>query len=1101
MNTLPGPQALPRELVLASAGSGKTYHLSSRILGLLAGGAPPGEVLATTFTRKAAGEILERVLMRLAEGASDPEKAKELGRTAHENLAEPIECRQLLARLLSELHQLNVGTLDAFFVRLAQSFFQELGLSPGWTIADEPTEKRLRTEAVQDALSGADRAEMVELLRMLTRGDADRRVHTAILKHVDTLLSIHRQLDPRAVDPWSPGFGVTERLPGHEIEAKSTELAARLSQFDIPTTKTGNPRKAWEKARDRAFPAIAARDWETALKGGVGAKVVQGEDQFDGEHIPPEFVDLFHEVRSLARIDLAHEFRRESQAMGRLAELLATAFAESQRRIGAYRFEDITYLLGGPDPTGSREDLHYRLDQRVRHLLLDEFQDTSLEQWRALEPLAHELLSGHLDERAGVIVADTKQSVYGWRGARPELVRQVSEQHGLTEKTMEHSWRSSQVVLDFVADVFRDCPNNPVISSMGVGQRVAADWMADFTELKAAREVPGHACVHLAPRESGPSPLHPDLLRYSAQLVQKLHAQMPDRSIGVLARRNKVVGHLMDELSLLGVRASGEGGTSLTDTAPVNAILSLLRLADHPGHRAALYHVARTPLGEVVGLRDHKNPGAARELAHRIRNQLLRDGYGSSLARWARDLAPHCDNREVQRLLQLVELGHRWDERSTLRPTDFTRYVTDEPVEDPSSAPVQVMTVHRSKGMEFDVVVLPELYGSLSPKGEGVAIPERDPDTNRVVRVYPRIEQSVRMLFPEVDVALQKVKAAELRDELSVLYVALTRAKYALHLVIPPEGSSTKHSAALVSAALVLKDAEVSEAGILLELGDSQWSVSSKPEDAIHQPADLIDPLAEPAAMLPIEPVEALGPAEGQSEKAVGHPPPRGVDLGAPIFRPSAAGLGRNLARRSPSSLEGGDRVDLASTLRLDRAGALHRGDVVHAWCKNIGWIESGIGEDAALVATARATSPSLTKAQVAELIAEFRGWMDAEAVRSALSRGHFPSDLFTVAQVENELPFARRVDGEIQEGFIDRLVLIQRDGVVVGAEVLDFKTDMIEPGDDEGLADRTEQHRPQISAYCDVVREQYGLAAGDVSGFLVFLVSGEVREVVREKR
>ncbi len=1064
MTTPPASLPLPRELVLASAGSGKTYHLSSRILGLLAAGATPGEVLATTFTRKAAGEILERALVRLAEGASDPEKAKELGHDAHPNLEEPGECRRLLARILAGLHQLNVGTLDAFFVRLAQSFFQELGLVPGWTIADERTEERLRTEAVQAALSGADRAELVELLRMLTRGDADRRVHAAVLDHVDTLLSIHRQLDPDAVDPWGPGFGVTERLAGSEIEAEAAKLAARLIQFDIPTTQAGSPRRSWVRARDNTSPAIAARDWEAALRGGVGAKVIRGEDTFDGVPIPPEFIDLFHEVRSLARIDLAGEYRRESQAMGRLAELLAAAFDESQRRIGAYRFEDITYLLGGPDPTGSREDLHYRLDQRVRHLLLDEFQDTSLEQWRALEPLAHELLSGHLDERAGVIVADTKQSIYGWRGARPELVRQVGKRHGLTETTMDRSWRSSQVVLDFVADIFRDFPNNPVISSIGVGERVAADWMADFTELKAARDVPGHACVHLAPIESGTSPIHPDLLRYSAELVKELHEQMPDRSIGVLARRNRVVGHLMDELALIGVRASGEGGTSLTDTAPANAILSLLRLADHPSDRVARYHVARTPLGAVVGLQDHKDAGVARNLAYQVRIQLLRDGYGPSLARWALDLAPDCDTREVQRLLQLVELGHRWDERSTLRPADFTRYVADEPVEDPSSAPVQVMTVHRSKGMEFDVVVLPELYGSLAPKGEGVAIPERDGDTGRVVRVYPRLDHGVRMLFPEVEEALREVKAAELRDGLSVLYVALTRAKYALHLILPPEGGSTKHSAGLIRGALALEDAKVSDEGLLLERGDPQWF---EPSEGPAEPV----PLQEGAAVV--------------------------RDPSTPLFRSSAAGPGRNLARRSPSSLEGGNRVDLSSALRIDQARALKRGEVVHAWCKSIEWIEDGIGDDDVLEATARATSPEMPERQLADLIAEFRGWLEAESVRSVLSRHQFPSDLFTVVHVESELPFARRVGDEIQEGFIDRLVLIERDGQVVGAEVLDFKTDTIESGDDERIAARTEQYRPQIEAYCDVVREQYGLAEGDVRGRVVLLGLGAVREVV----
>ncbi|SVC66428.1 uncharacterized protein METZ01_LOCUS319282, partial [marine metagenome] len=93
-------------------------------------GVPPGQVLATTFTRKAAGEILERVLLRLAEGASDPAKAQELGKDAHPILTRPEECRGLLSRLLANLHQMNVGTLDAFFVQMARSFFLELGLPP-----------------------------------------------------------------------------------------------------------------------------------------------------------------------------------------------------------------------------------------------------------------------------------------------------------------------------------------------------------------------------------------------------------------------------------------------------------------------------------------------------------------------------------------------------------------------------------------------------------------------------------------------------------------------------------------------------------------------------------------------------------------------------------------------------------------------------------------------------------------------------------------------------------------------------------------------------------------------------------------------------------
>jgi hypothetical protein len=104
------------------------------------------------------------------------------------------------------------------------------------------------------------------------------------------------------------------------------------------------------------------------------------------------------------------------------------------------------------------------------------------------------------------------------------------------------------------------------------------------------------------------------------------------------------------------------------------------------------------------------------------------------------------------------------------------------------------------------------------------------------------------------------------------------------------------------------------------------------------------------------------------------------------------------------------------------------------------------------------------------------------------------------VVHVENERPFVRRIEDEIQVGFIDRLVLVERSGRVVRAEVLDFKTDSIESGDEEQLVARTAHYRPQIVAYCEVVREQFGLAEGDVSGGLAFLGAGVIREVVPGK-
>ncbi|MEX2471384.1 MAG: UvrD-helicase domain-containing protein [Gemmatimonadota bacterium] len=1064
MSVEPGVPMLPRELVLASAGSGKTYHLSSRIIELLAMGAPPGEILASTFTRKAAGEILDRVLLRLAEGAADADKARELGRDAHASLSDPSACRSLLSRLVEDLHQMNVGTLDAFFIRVARSFFQELGLAPGWTIADEPMEDRLRTEAVHAALADVDRAEFAEVLRMVNRGGASRNVHDDLVKKVDDLVRIRRQLDPHAVDPWSPDFGVTEQLTPEELASRAGSLADRLRALDVPVTKKGTPVVRWVGARDGGAKDIAALDWGAVLGKGIGAKLLEDEDAYCGHPITEDYDEVYQDAMELVRIDLAAHLRRETEALGRLAELLETAFENAQRRLGAYRFEDVTHLLGGPDGAGGRDDLHYRLDQQVRHILLDEFQDTSLEQWQALSPLADELLSGHLDERAGVIVADPKQSIYGWRGARPELVHQVGRRYALAGDTMPKSWRSSAVVLDFVADVFRDLPANTVLSELDVGTRVASEWMDDFTELEPAWDLPGHVSIHLAPADDGTGAIQPNLLRRAAEVVRDLHEEMPGRSIGVLVRQNKVLGHLINELQALGVRASGEGGTPLTDTPPVNALLSLLRLADHPSSGAALYHVARSPLGEVVGLHDHRDEAAASSVADQVRRRLVTDGYGPTLGAWVRAIAPRCDEREVRRLLQLVGLGHRWDERPTLRPSDFTRFVARESVEDPSSAPVRVMTIHRSKGLEFDVVVLPELYCGLTGRAKGVT-PARDRDTGRVMKVYPSVKKALLPLFPEVHRAVDELQAADLRDGLSLLYVALTRARYALHLVIPPEGGKAKHGAALIRDALGLEDASVDGSGLLWERGDARW-FEQLPDEAEHP---------EPA------PSEALTAAAG------------------PLLRPTASGPGRNLARRSPSSLEGGVRVDLAFHLKLDAGPALMRGSVVHAWCEDIIWIEDGVPDDEALRARARKEAPAMHAEEVSGLIEEFRTWIAHPDVRGALSRSAYAALPDIVLRVENEMPFVRRVGDEIQEGVIDRLVLLEQGGRVVAAEVLDFKTDRIAPDDESGMDERVEHYRPQIEEYCRVVRATYGLDEDDVRGTLVFLEPGVVREVVGE--
>ena len=162
----------PQVLIRASAGTGKTFQLSNRYIGLLHSGVMPDQILATTFTRKAAGEILDRVVVRLAKAALNDQARIDLtGFLGLETLSADC-CHELLGRLIQHLHRLRVSTLDAFFAQLAGSFSLELGLPPGWRIVEELHDAYLRSEAIEVMLSSNSSRDVEQLVHLMAKGEA-----------------------------------------------------------------------------------------------------------------------------------------------------------------------------------------------------------------------------------------------------------------------------------------------------------------------------------------------------------------------------------------------------------------------------------------------------------------------------------------------------------------------------------------------------------------------------------------------------------------------------------------------------------------------------------------------------------------------------------------------------------------------------------------------------------------------------------------------------------------------------------------------------------------------------------------------------------------
>lgn len=1101
------PLTSRREMVRASAGSGKTYRISSQIIALLAAGVEPSSIFASTFTRKAAGEILERVLFRLAAAASSPEAAHELGEAVAATPApdadphSPEFWTRVLGRTMRQIHRLDIGTLDSFFGRAARAFSHELGLPADWSLGSRAELERLDAQAIQTVLRTGDRALTLELLRELAAGPAARSVHSALQARIDAWQAIARDLDPGAGPGWR-AFEQAFSVPAPEpVDVR--QLERDLASLELPQTKAGTPNKTWQGARMRLVGLLQAGDWAALLDHRLVQASGEAEATFGRTEISADWHSVLERLRAAARSVLVPELVRRARAMDRLGNRFVQVREELQRRQGMLDFSDVTWLVGGAQGAMGHADRAWRMDAGIQHLLLDEFQDTSRDQWRALAPFADAVVRRDAPQPPGsaLIVADPKQSIYGWRGAEPVLLDPVAERYELADERLETSYRSSPTILDAVNRSFVDLPGTTFMQHTGldeVHRQAMQSWASNFSAHRAHHTArPGHVRLEVGPPDAGQSTIQTLQLRHAAQRIQTLRDEFPGRSIGVLVRTNGQVGHLIHELRRLGVAVSEEGGTRLVDSPVVVSVLALLRIADHPGDRLARYHVAHTAVAlalPALGLDapfEVESEPLARECSLRLRERLLQDGYGRVLSLIGQALAPHVADRDRLRLEQLTQIGFEHDGRPGLRVDAFIERVHHERREAEGSAAVRVMTIWGSKGLQFDVVVLPALSFSFGGRANGANDPlvYRPSPLAPATHVFPPMPKSVRKAFEADSTELREAAAAAaqrgIRDGLSALYVAMTRARHALHMIIPADGSSVSRRASaanLVRAQLMGPDAfeRITEGDVLYERRDDGW--------VSHGEVDVAPPSPSSGA---------LGQARSIVWRADG-PRSRALQRRRPSDHGPAAPLDAVRYGLHQGTTEAG--ADLALPPRV-------RGTLVHAWLEAIEWLDAASGAGLPDLARARALARDvalseahpISTEQVEREWARLREQLSAPEVAALLDQdaSSEQADGGDRISVERELPFLRRERSTLTEGIIDRLVLHWRDGGVIAAHVVDYKTDRVGPEVGAGvLEQRIAQYRPQLRTYRAAVADLYRLPPAAVRCSLAFLEIGQVVEI-----
>mgnify|MGYP003307573631 CR=1 FL=1 len=166
---------------------------------MLLRGVPPSQILAVTFTRYAAAELLARILVRLARAASDPQETEKLGEAIGETGLQSDRCREVLGEVVDSLQQLRVSTLDSYFNQVASSFSLELELPVPWQMIDDIQTAELKREAVRQVVSQGNQTVLRRLVNLLAGTDAARSVEALSLIHICRCRRIER-----CRSRWSP---------------------------------------------------------------------------------------------------------------------------------------------------------------------------------------------------------------------------------------------------------------------------------------------------------------------------------------------------------------------------------------------------------------------------------------------------------------------------------------------------------------------------------------------------------------------------------------------------------------------------------------------------------------------------------------------------------------------------------------------------------------------------------------------------------------------------------------------------------------------------------------------------------------------------------
>ncbi|MGM0646378.1 MAG: UvrD-helicase domain-containing protein [Thermodesulfobacteriota bacterium] len=839
-------------IVQAPAGAGKTELLTQRYLVLLAGVAAPEEVLAITFTRKAATEMRNRIVQAL-QRAGDPTPPEQPHEALTWRLARAVrEQDQALGWELEQTpSRLKIQTIDSLCAQLTRQMpvLSSFGAAPG--IRENATE--LYREAARNTLAELDNSRWTEPLSILLRHlDGDIKQFEELL--LDMLGRrdqwLRHVLRPDDHGQWREVLEagleriVTRalvQLNGFFDASRAQELVALLQYAAANLEREGesflDPCRGWEQLPEPGpeglpfwrgvcrFLLTDKNQWRKSVTktlgfpapSGVAAphKAAAAEYKQRWQDLVQELADEEGLLETLELVRGLPEGGYSEAQWDVLQSLLAVLkLATAQLMLvfqgaGEVDFIEIgmqaRHALGGPqEPT----DLALSLDYRIQHILMDEFQDTSVTQFELLQRLVAGWQPG--DGRTFFGVGDPMQSIYRFREAEVGLFLQAA-QEGIGDVPLEPlvlsvNFRSQAGVVDWV---------NAVFPQVLPPQAEAMTGAVPYSPSQSIRPQSPAQAVHIHPQ------LEADTAAEAEAVVACIHSSLetaPEHErIAVLARAAKHLVPIVQRLRREQIPFQAVDIDPVAEKPVVSDLLALTRALARPADRLAWLAVLRAPWcgldrGDLAAIAKHGGEVIWEAIAAAVTQKGLSAGGQKRLQRVYEGLKPVLEYREQIAFYRRLEMA--WhamggpacltdqdDQEAALVFFELVRHLsaggaTPSPEEvqqgvdtlrarpEPEGAArVQLMTIHKAKGLEFETVLVPGLgRGHPAPErrllmwqevpreqgGEDLLLAPVPPTGGQREATYRYIQQ------------LEQTKSA--LEEGRVLYVAATRARERLHL-------------------------------------------------------------------------------------------------------------------------------------------------------------------------------------------------------------------------------------------------------------------------------------------------------------------------------